>query len=365
MKIYIEALELSLSPEELKAHVSAEKLEALKGKGILQAYTLAHEGESRPRVIGQGTQMLKWPRAVIRTLSDKIKIGIKFFVGHGTDNSNIDRESVGEVLSSFTKEIRGRLSNIIIGWFPNKEKVQAMDTCSMEADVHTDEEFIVGDINEVTGIALGNSQQDHPAFPGALRLSMVQCFIESKSKPGEGVNAMPEEKVEVTFQMVEEGIRKLNIFPWQVFDLEKFKADKVLGKIFTENATLKADNERLSKENKEVTEKSVEAVRKSEVVEAQEKLDTILKEGFTDKQKQFIKADFKPGDIKDLSEQGLKNYVEEGKKKFAEQAKLFGVEELTKPKPEADDEAILEATKMEDEAMAMIRGDETKESGKS
>lgn len=362
MKIYIEALELSLSPEELRQHVSAEKLEALKGKGILQAYTLAHEGESRPRVIGQGTQTLRWPRAVIRTLSDKIKTGIKFFVGHGADNSNEGRESVGEVLSSFTKEIAGKLSNIIIGWFPSKEKVQTMDTCSMEADIHTDEEFIVGDINEVTGIALGNSQQDHPAFPGALRLSMVQCFVEPQTKP-RGENEMPEEPRRLTIDDVKRAIHDLNIHPWQLFGLDDFKKDDNVGKLFTENATLKAENEKLTKENKEVTEKSEKAVRKTEVVESQERLDVLLKEGFTDKQKQFIKSEFKPEDVKDLSEEGLKTYVEEGKKKFAEQAKLFGVEELTKPKPGVEGEA--DETDMEDQAMALLRGDEPKAADKS
>ena len=351
MKIYIEALELSLSPEELKAHVPVEKLEALKGQGIFQAYTLAHEGISRPRVIGKGTQVLKWPRAVIRTLASKIQSGTKFFLGHGIDNSNIGRESVGEVLSSFTKEIGGKLSNIIIGWFPNKEKVQAMDTCSMEADVHTDEEFIVGDINEVTGIALGNTKETHPAFPGALRLSMVQCFTEPKIKPGEGANEVADK---ITFQMVEQGIKEMNIFPWQVFSLENLKNDKIFGKLFTDNSTLKAENERLSKEHEKMTTDSKDAIRKSELLGAQEKLDVLMKEGFTDKQKQFIKGDFKPEDIKDLTDEGVSKFLENSKKKFTEQAKLFGVEvSLDKPKPK-DDSTSAEEDSMEDEALKLI-----------
>ncbi len=365
MKIYIEALELSLSPEELKQHISAEKLEALKGKGILQAYTLAHEGMSKPRVIGQGIQALKWPRAVIRTLANKIQKGIKFFVGHGVDNSNEDRESVGEVLSSFTKDIRGRLSNVIVGWFPNKEKVQDMDTCSMEADVHTDEEFVVGDINEVTGIALANTQNTDPAFPGALRLSMVQCFTEPvKTKSKEGVIKMGDEPRRLTMDDVKRAIQELNIHPWQVFDLEQFKNDRNLGPVFVENAKLKADNEKLQKDNKEITDKSKEAIRKTEVVGAQEKLDGLMKEGYTDKQKQFIKIDFNPESVEDLTGEGLGKFLEGSKKRFAEQAKLFGVEELAKEtKPGVEDESSREAAEMEDQAMAIIRGDEVKKAG--
>ena len=106
------------------------------------------------------------------------------------------------------------------------------------------------------------------------------------------------------------------------------------------------ENERLSKENKDVTDKSQEAVRASEVASANGQLDELMKEGFTDKQKEFIKMDFKAESVKDLSDDGLKQYIENGKKRFAENAKLFGVEETpvdkTKPgsssgTPEEDD----------------------------
>jgi regulator of replication initiation timing len=274
---------------------------------------------------------------VIKILSEKIQNGIKFFVGHGSDNSTDNRESVGEVLSSFTKEIKGRLSNVIIGWFPNKEKVQAMDICSMEADIHTDEESnIVGDINKVTGIALGNSKVDDPAFPGALRLNMVQCFTEVKPNLEKEKRRM--EISDITFEMVKQRVHELNIFPWQLYELKDFQEDKHLSKIFTENATLKAENERLSTENKEINDKSKETIRKSELTTAQDKLDKLMTEGFTDKQKQFIKKEFNPEIVEDLSEEGLNKFIDEGKKKFAETAKLFGAEgSETKPNPKLDE----------------------------
>ncbi len=79
--------------------------------------------------------MLKWPRAVIRRLAEKITEGTKFFIGHGNTNAHEGRESVGEVIASFVKEISGRLSHIIIGHFPNSESVKEMDVCSMEANI--------------------------------------------------------------------------------------------------------------------------------------------------------------------------------------------------------------------------------------
>lgn len=355
MRIYIEALELVLSPEELKEKIPPEKLKSLKGKGVLQAYTLAHEGESRPRVIGEGTQNLRWPRAVIKSLAKKIQAGLKFFVGHRPEtNEHTNRESVGEVVSSFVKEIGGRLSNVIIGWFPNEEPINNMDVCSMEADIHTDEENIVGDINEITGIALGNSERDHPAFPGALRLGMVQCFGDDNGndknnpKPGEGDKTM-------TFEEVKKAISDLNIHPWQIFTLDDLKNDRVFGKVFEENSTIKAENERLTSENEKIQKESKDAIRKSQVSDAGKTLDTMLAEGYTDKQKKFIKSRFNPESLEDLTEEGLKSFVDEQKKDFAETAKLFGVTEESSDKSGGDETATTGSPEeLEEEALKLM-----------
>lgn len=321
MKISIQALELILSPEELKQKIPKEKLEQLKGKGVLQAYTLAQEGLSHPKILGQGTETLRWPKSVIHQIAEKIKQGTKFFIGHGENNSHDNRESVGEVLTSFVKEIKGKISNVIIGYFPEKEKVNEMDTCSMEADVFTDNDNIVGDVNDVSGIALGSSDKDNPAFPGALRLSMVQCFGKEDDKD----ENKPKEK-QMTFEDIKKGIRDLNIRPWQIFTLDDMKEDRNYGKLFSENSTLKSDNERLTNENKEIKDKSKEAIRTADVTSSKGRLDKIMEEGYTDKQKKFIGGRFDPEAFEDLSDDKLKEYVENGKKEFADTAKLFGVD---------------------------------------
>ena len=299
-------MELNLSPDELKNSIPEEKLKALKGKGILQAYTLAHEGVSQPKVLGAGKQVLKWPRAVIRTIAEKIKEGTKFFLGHGETNDHTGRESVGEIVSSFVKEIGGRLSHIIVGHFPNAEKVQDMDVCSMEADVYTDPENIVGDVNEISGIALGSSDKENPAFPGALRLGTVQCFGETKKKENEIMN----------FEEAR-----------QLFSLDDIKNDREFGKLFTDNETLKTENEKLTKEKKEIGDKSAEAIRSLDVSNANKKLETFLVD-LTDKQKSFITKRFNPENVENLTDEGLKEFVENTKKEFAETAKLFGASEL-------------------------------------
>ena len=346
MKISIQALELVLSPEELKKRIPKEDLEKLQGtKGVLQAYTLAYEGTSQPKVLGQGSQSLKWPRAVIRRLAEKIQAGTKFFVGHGDDtNSHDGRVSVGEVLTSFVKEIRGKLSSIVIGHFPEKDKVDPYDICSMEADIHTDEDNVVGDINEVSGIALGDSDKDSPAFPGSLRLSTVQCF--GKENSGGDPDMAP-----LTFAQVKQLVKDMNIWPHQLFEKSDFEKDRTFGPLFEENSTLKADNERLSKEFKEIETTSKDVIRKTEVSESRGNLETLMKEGFTDKQKKFILKRFDPETQKDLSDKGLGEFVEAGKKDFAETAKLFGVEDNSngnkRPKPpEEENDMETEALKL-------------------
>jgi len=323
MKIYIQALELSLNPEEIKKAIPAEKLKVLEGKGILQAYTLAHEGMSWPKVLGEGKQNLKWPRAVIQKIAEKIKEGTKFFLGHGETNAQEGRESVGEILASFVKEIGGCLSHIVIGHFPNEEKVKNMDVCSMEADIYTDNENIVGDVNEISGIALASSDKENPAFPGAFRLGAVQCFNGDKKKK--------ENNHMITFEEVKTAVREMNIAPHRLYEVEDIKDDKTFSKIITENETLKTENEKLKKESTDIETKSKEAIRKLDETKAKETLDTFM-EDLTDKQKTFIAKEFKPELLEKLDDEGIKEFVENAKKEFTETAKLFGSTETITPK---------------------------------
>ena len=260
---------------------------------------------------------------MIRRVAEKIKEGTKFFLGHG-DNTNAHegRQSVGEVLSSFVKEIGGRLSHIIIGHFPDENKVRDMDVCSMEADVYTDTDNIVGDINEISGIALGSSDVENPAFPGALRLGTVQCFDE-----GEKDKQRKKEKImALTFEEVKEAVRSMNIHPWQLYSIDDIKNDRIFSKSFTELESLRNENVTLKKEKGEIEEKSKDAIRQADIVKAKSQLDTHM-EDLTDKQKKFIVKRFDPESLEDLSEDGLKKFVEDSKKEFAETAKLFGDQE--------------------------------------
>lgn len=323
---------LVLTKEEIQNRIPLEKLNQIKGSGVLQAYTIAQEGKSYPKVLGEGTQILKWTKAVLHRLKDKIKQGTKFFVEHGNDtNSHTNREAVGEIVSSFLKDIHGKLSNVIVGYFPDRDKVKNEDVCSMEADIYTDENNIVGDINDVTGIALGKSSEQNPGFSGAIRLATVQCFEEPNYKStgqqnnsGEGDKTMADK---ITFEDVKKAVREMNIFPWQIYTKDDLIKDKVFGEVFTEKTTLLSENERLTKVNEDLEKNNKESIRRSQVMDANKKLETLMLEGFTDKQKQFIKDQFNPDTQQDLTDDGLSKFIEQGKKNFSKTAKLFGVAE--------------------------------------
>ena len=79
-------------------------LSALAEGTEVRAYTLVHEGESRPHDLDTGeTLALRWGRAVVRRVAALTRAGTQFVRSH------TDRTVVGELLGSFTKEVAGKL----------------------------------------------------------------------------------------------------------------------------------------------------------------------------------------------------------------------------------------------------------------
>lgn len=331
MRVEVQAMHLPTDVEEIKKLVPPEILQKYQGKGVLQAYILAQEGMSQPKVLGQGGQSLRWPKRVIEKLKEKIKSGTKFFVDHGIDNSHEGRTAIGEAITSAVKDIRGKLSTVVIGHFPDKEKVQNLDICSLETNVETlgEQDDIVNDVDDISGIALGSSLTTSPAFPGAKRLATIQCFDENqhinnpdgeKSNPGEGDEKM-------NFEDVKKAIRDMNIFPWQIFSEEDMRKDKVFGKILDERDKLSEEKKSLIEDLEKTKKESETAIKESQKSSARTRLKETLPEGLTEKQTKYIVDNFDPEKIEDLSEEGIKQYVDEAQKDYTKLAKMFGVVE--------------------------------------
>ena len=204
-----------------------QKIKAGDPHPFFKAWVLAHEGESSPRFAGDSNQVkITWPRSAIQSMQNFIKKGIKFFTGHNRDNSTEGRPSLGEIVASKEMEIDGRLSSVVVGYFPPESAGEAkkMDVCSFEAVwdlIKTGAGVVADKLRELTGVALGNSAKDKPAFDGARELASVQAFEDNKDKT-EGENKMSE----ITFHDVESYVKKNRVFPSQLFDWGQITADR-------------------------------------------------------------------------------------------------------------------------------------------
>ncbi|HDY87479.1 MAG TPA: hypothetical protein ENH82_05095, partial [bacterium] len=183
MLVQIQASVANLSADEIAQAIPPEimqKIKAANQSPYFQAYSLAKEGMSKPRVIGEGQKQIAWPRKAVETLGTVIKTGLQFFFGHNSDNSTNGRRSMGQVVGKIAKNIGGALNQIVIGYFPNRSEAEKNNICSIEADVEMTDipggMSIAEKVISITGIALANSTQEQPAFAGAVRLGSLQCF---------------------------------------------------------------------------------------------------------------------------------------------------------------------------------------------
>lgn len=333
-RLEIQASTVLLTPEEMRDVVGSAKMRELSGRGLLQGYVIAHEGLSQPRDLTTSEiKPMNWPRRVIEKIQDVIRIGTKWFKGHGDGtNSHANRKELGQVVGTLTKEIQGKTCAVVIGHFPDENAVKDLDVISMEANVNTSDDNTIVDIEDLSAIAMGDSRFDSPAFAGATRLASIHCFeqlVESQTLEKE-IKKMPitqEELNTAPFAMLEQAIKTRKVYPSQLYTEKDLREDHNFAKAYTELDTLKTKTSAQEKEIEEIKKTTSEATRKAAEGGVKSTLDTLLKEGVTEKQRAWIAGRFNPSALPDISETGLKTFIESEKKEFANAAKLFGVAE--------------------------------------
>jgi hypothetical protein len=183
-KIVLQLEIQAIDENQILSMIDHDTLEGIKAKNphpCFKAYSLCHTGISKPKILGQGVAPISWTRAAIQSIKNVITKGVKFFHLHNADNSTSGREALGEVVASKEMEIGEKLHHVVIGYFPNPEKVKDKDIISQESlwDFIKDGSQIIADkICELTGIAMSSSSVDKPAFSDARLLAAVQCFDE-------------------------------------------------------------------------------------------------------------------------------------------------------------------------------------------
>lgn len=185
----------SFSQDEIIALIPPKELAAIKSEDshpFFTMYSVCHEGESTPIIMDENgnredAEPITWTKKAVQSIRNIIMKGVKLFKRHNKDSSHTGRRVIGKVIHSFEKEIDGKLHHVFIAYHPKslKDEIKALDVCSQEAKWNLFREagkLMAGAIENMTGIALANSEIEKPAFSGAKRLGYVQAF-ESGGNP--------------------------------------------------------------------------------------------------------------------------------------------------------------------------------------
>lgn len=314
-----------VNPLEL---VSAADLAALRRRDphpFLQVFSICHEGTSAPTILGEGAKPITWLRKAVQSIKAAALRGIKFFKGHNADNSTEGREALGEVVASQEREIDGKLHHVVVGYFPDKKQVEGLDVCSQEADWDLEETpggYLAGALQRLTGIALASSKTDRPAFPGAVRLGLVQAFEPG----GTGKEKHMADLTSCTFQELLGELQRRQVFPSQAFTRDQLKADRN----FAPDIERADKYDAVAKELADVKagrQADAEKLKQAERVNAQAaapgRLEKLAKDrNLTEKQAAFVQRKLakRVDKLADLTDQGLGDFLTDVLEDFTDDA---------------------------------------------
>ena len=287
-----------LTDDELRQH-------APSGSGRLSAYVVAHEGEAKPLVVDSASASFRGIRMGalgVRAVHSAIRRGLAVLMDHkiGTYGQDGSRRKIGEVVSSFVRDVGGKLACIVM--CKMSEDVPAV---SMEANMILDEDGNVRDVRSVDAIA--GLKDDKPGFAGAIKLGEVYCF--------DATDETTEDKP-VTMTEIKAAIKELNVVPSQVFDVEDFKRDH--------NPAISEPMREYAKLKKSAASDRAEL---NKMQSGPRLADALKAASLTDEQNTFVEKFAKrtPG-LEGLDDDGLKGLIASGKELYAD---LHPTEETT------------------------------------
>jgi hypothetical protein len=349
-----------MAASEIMQMISAAKLKEIKGTDkspMFKAFVVGHEGEARGNLIGIGNVLKRWFRSAIEKLHDKIQAGVQLFHGHAETNETIGRIPIGEVVGKKLLTINERTSSVVACWIYPDYRHLPLDVASIEADIDLRQDdrrgFIVSDVNQVTGIALGNSKIETPGFSGATLLGQLQAFAKDK-------RLSLEDSMEITIEDVKAYLKAEKTMPSDLFGAESLAEDPaVKGLIETETrqarageyAHRKRGEEGFDKTRKELEDKLKEKdgeLQKVKIEAAKMKVGQLFEKqkverNLDEKQVKFIQgrlAKFEPIKIEDL-EKELNIHLDVEIEDYKRIAKdVFGIEEKAEDLGQKADQGV-------------------------
>lgn len=291
----------NMAAGEILQHISPETLAEIKKTDpnpILEAYVIAHPGESKTHVVGIGEKVLKWGAGVIKAIKDKIKPGTPVFNGHNADNSHEGRTAIGRVIA-IIQNTQNEVINIIHrfrGYLHLQADVASFEAPPLNVPMGTEldgHEVQPHELGDITGVALAHSVTAKPAFAGAVKLAALQCLKK-------------ENEMSITLEQVQEFLKenKGKIGPLTLFDpkdllnLEEIKAEIAKHKgndnLYGENQRIKFELKQAKEELEKFKEESEKTLKEKDTeistYKGKEVFETQLqkREKLTDQHKAYI-----------------------------------------------------------------------------
>jgi hypothetical protein len=246
-----------MAQEVVLSHVGQDKLEVVRARDdhpMFIGLKVAVEGFSNGEMGAMGSNLKRWPGHTIEQLGWSLNWGdISLYDQHlSKEVQEADREPVGAVLSGFSQGPEGEryseegLEAFAVGYIDKgepREKInkREWDSCSIEAECvflqDKNGDWVVEDVQEVTGIALVNSSTQQPGFPGASVVAIIQ---ELEKEEEETVEPTEKEIQEAVSKMSSDAIRTLisgtSLQPSQLFTQDQLQADTGVQQIGSKTA---------------------------------------------------------------------------------------------------------------------------------
>ena len=340
---------------------------------LFKAYVVGQEGFFSPKIVGKGTQLMNWVDSTIRHVVDKLKMGTKVFIDHNLDSSHVGRQSVGEVVGKGIDWIDDKISALAVVYLKPDFRDLNLDVASIEAQAEVlDQGLGIPNvlIDDITGIALGDSRIHKPAFPGATLQGELQAFMDKYTIQGGDTMDLDQIK-----QLIKSGGHR----PSDVFGLDELTKDPIVVSFIdttTQSLKTKLTGEYIQRQDlkdKTGNEKTeAEKAHDKEVKELNEKLTKQGQEIAKSKVPEMFKAESKRRKLTERQleniEADLKQFTPEDPEKIeiefpkwlddqvtreAEMAKRYGAEEEVEEKP---DEELSEEERAEKKAEAEAGG---------
>lgn len=338
-KYYIKAELQNMSQEEAAEIVNPDTLARIKSKDSnpqINVYAIGHEGDADGKAVGIGRQVLHYVREMIVQLARKVNVGIQAFHNHNADNSHAGRNPIGEVVGSALKTIGGTLHSLAAVYIKPEFRNLELDVASIEANIEYqiapgDAKGKVVGIEQITGIALGSSRNEKPAFRGARLLGIVQAFTDKGGKmtKEEIIAAIKENNLSITDIFSAEDI--VNSEPAKKAKQTEYehakRVEKKLGEERDKVIQLQKDLDDRDTKIKSLNEK----VTVSNVTELFESAKGARK--LNEKQVNYINDNltkFKSGEEGDKLKDEFNRFLDDQLTEFSKIAKLLGVEPQNK-----------------------------------